>query len=232
MKPIPLSLSVMTSLALSAAAAAGEAPNDAYLQSPSTGRVVMDTYGNCVRTTAWSPEKMIEGCGKAAKPVPVAAPAAPPPVVAPAPRPPLAVAPPPAPPPAARPVAAAPKPKVRTVTLQSDALFAFNSAFFKREGQPGDLEKLAQRARDLSSVEAVHIVGHTDNIGSSAYNQRLSERRAASMRDFFVKSGIDPAKITIMGMGERSPVADNATRDGRARNRRVVIMFKGLELEK
>lgn len=229
MKPIPLSISLVTSLAFSASAAA-EA-SDAYLQSPSTGRVVMDTYGNCVRTTAWSPEKMIEACGKL-RPVPVAVPAAPPPVLAPAPRPPLAVAPPPPPPPAARPVTAAPKPKVRTVTLQSDALFAFNSAFFKREGQPGDLEKLAQRASGLSSIEAVHIVGHTDNIGSSAYNQRLSERRAASMRDFFVKSGIDPAKITIMGMGERSPVADNATRDGRARNRRVVIMFKGLALEK
>jgi outer membrane protein OmpA-like peptidoglycan-associated protein len=48
------------------------------------------------------------------------------------------------------------------------------------------------------------------------------------VKDYLIKSGVDPAKITILGMGERSPATDNATREGRARNRRVVIMFKGL----
>jgi outer membrane protein OmpA-like peptidoglycan-associated protein len=75
----------------------------------------------------------------------------------------------------------------------------------------------------------VQIVGHTDNVGPSAYNQRLSEQRADSIKVYLVKSGVDPAKIAILGVGERIPLADNATREGRARNRRVEIMFKGME---
>jgi OOP family OmpA-OmpF porin len=75
----------------------------------------------------------------------------------------------------------------------------------------------------------VQIVGHTDSIGPSTYNEQLSVRRADSVKDFLVKHGVDPSKITILGMGERSPAAQNSTPEGRAKNRRVIIMLKGLE---
>jgi OOP family OmpA-OmpF porin len=59
----------------------------------------------------------------------------------------------------------------------------------------------------------------------------LSVRRADSVKELLVKGGVDPSKITILGMGEREPAADNKTREGRAKNRRVVIMLKGLAEE-
>ncbi len=84
----------------------------------------------------------------------------------------------------------------------------------------------------MRSVEAVQIVGHTDNIGPAAYNEQLSVRRADSIKELLVKSGVDPSKITLLGMGERSPAAENSTPEGRAKNRRVVIMLKGLAEDK
>jgi OOP family OmpA-OmpF porin len=79
----------------------------------------------------------------------------------------------------------------------------------------------------VSSVESVQIVGHTDNTGAADYNQKLSEQRAATVKDFLVKNGVDPSKITILGKGQSSPIADNATTEGRAKNRRVDVMVKG-----
>lgn len=68
---------------------------------------------------------------------------------------------------------------------------------------------------------AVEIGGHTDSSGSERYNQSLSTRRAQSVHDALVDAGIDPARLTAIGYGESRPVADNATTDGRERNRRV-----------
>jgi OOP family OmpA-OmpF porin len=236
MKKLPLSL-VASSLAFSFSALAqdNQLPTEAFLGAPSNGRVVMDTYGNCVRTTQWSPDKDIIGCGKQ-KPAPVAlvAPPAPttPPALVPAPPPPAPVV--AAPPPVAAPIApvavapaAAPKTKpMRNVTIGGDAFFEVNKASFRKEAQP-QLDKFAEQVRRVSSVEAVQITGHTDSTGATDYNQKLSEQRAATVKDFLVKNGVDPSKITILGMGERSPLADNATKEGRAKNRRVEVMVKG-----
>ncbi len=239
MNKLPLSI-FASSLAFSfSAVAQDQLPTEAFLGAPSNGRVVMDTYGNCVRTTQWGPDKDIVGCGKP-KPAPVALVAPPPPA-------PVAAAPAPAAAPAAAAaapsvapavaavplaaVAAAPKTKpMRTVTLESDAFFDVNKASFRNAAQP-ELEKAAERVRRVTSIEAVQIVGHTDSTGSSAYNQKLSEQRAATVKDFLVKNGIQPSKITILGKGETSPIADNATKDGRAKNRRVEVMIKGMEQE-
>jgi len=219
------------------ALAEDQLPTEAFLGSPSNGRVVMDTYGNCVRTTAWSAEKAIEGCGKM-KPAPVAA--VTPKQAQPAPAPVAAAsAAAPAPEsssassaaaviPAAALAAAAPsqnKP-MRTVTVSGDAFFDTNKATFRKEAQP-ELEKISQRVRSVSSVEAVQVTGFTDNTGSADYNQKLSEARAATVKDFLVKNGIDPSKITILGKGASDPVADNSTKEGRAKNRRVEVMVKG-----
>jgi OOP family OmpA-OmpF porin len=119
------------------------------------------------------------------------------------------------------------KPKqMRVVTLESDALFAFDSA-----SPENDLASLVQRLGGLRSVEAVQVIGHTDSMGPAPYNEVLSVRRADSVKELLVKGGVDPSKITILGMGEREPAADNKTREGRAKNRRVVIMLKGLAEE-
>jgi OOP family OmpA-OmpF porin len=115
---------------------------------------------------------------------------------------------------------------MRTVTIDGDAFFDTNKATFRKEAQP-ELEKISERVRRVSSVEAVQITGHTDNTGTPDYNQKLSEARAATVKDFLVKNGVDPSKITILGKGESSPLADNATKEGRAKNRRVDVMVKG-----
>jgi OOP family OmpA-OmpF porin len=112
------------------------------------------------------------------------------------------------------------------VTISGDAFFDTNKANFRKEAQP-ELEKYAARVRNVSSVEAVQITGFTDNTGTADYNQKLSEQRAATVKDFLVKNGVDPSKITIVGRGMNDPVADNATKEGRAKNRRVEVMVKG-----
>jgi len=243
MKKLPLCF-VASSLAFSfSALAQDQLPTEAFLGAPSHGRVVMDTYGNCVRTTQWSPDKEIVGCGKS-KPAPVAVVAPPPAPPAPipaasAPAPAAAAVPATAAATAAAPAAAAvvavpavaaaatPQTKpMRTVTVGGDAFFDTNKATFRKEAQP-ELEKFSERIRRVTSVEAVQITGHTDNTGASDYNQKLSEQRAATVKDFLVKNGVDPSKITILGKGQSSPIADNATSEGRAKNRRVEVMVKG-----
>ena len=69
----------------------------------------------------------------------------------------------------------------------------------------------------------ISIFGHTDSLGTDPYNDALSERRANRVRDYLLNSGIPGREISVKAMGERSPIADNDTRDGRAKNRRVVI---------
>ena len=74
----------------------------------------------------------------------------------------------------------------------------------------------------------VIATGHTDSIGTDAYNQKLSERRAKSVKEYMVAKGVPAAKITMLGKGETQPVATNKTKEGRAKNRRVDIEFKGV----
>jgi OOP family OmpA-OmpF porin len=69
----------------------------------------------------------------------------------------------------------------------------------------------------------VNLSGHTDSIGTEAYNQKLSERRAASVKNYLTKKGIDAGRISAQGFGETKPIADNKTKEGRAKNRRVEI---------
>jgi OOP family OmpA-OmpF porin len=66
-------------------------------------------------------------------------------------------------------------------------------------------------------------VGHTDSIGSDAYNQKLSDRRTATVREYLIAQGIAEGRMEPKGFGESQPVADNKTAEGRAENRRVVL---------
>jgi OOP family OmpA-OmpF porin len=70
-------------------------------------------------------------------------------------------------------------------------------------------------------------VGHADSRGDADYNQKLSERRAQSVADYMISQGIDASVIAVSGRGEANPVASNASREGRAKNRRVDASFSG-----
>jgi OOP family OmpA-OmpF porin len=104
-----------------------------------------------------------------------------------------------------------------TVRLQ----FAFNSA----ELTAADRQLLDQAAENLKRLNWISGVaeGHTDSVGGDAYNQKLSEARAKSVIAYLASRGIDASRIQAVGHGESKPVADNATAEGRAENRRVVL---------
>jgi OOP family OmpA-OmpF porin len=108
--------------------------------------------------------------------------------------------------------------------MSASALFAFDSAELSEE-RATPLQALGESIRAKGArVVDIDIVGHTDSSGPEAYNQKLSLRRAEAMKAYLVREGgIDAAIIDVMGKGESMPVADNATREGRARNRRVEV---------
>ncbi len=124
----------------------------------------------------------------------------------------------PPPPPAPAPP---PPPAPKRMQLSADAYFAFDSAKLKPEGE-AKLEEIVRAMKDNPALRAT-IEGHTDSIGSDAYNQRLSERRAGAVRDYLVSRGIDQQRITAEGYGESKPIASNSLAEGRASNRRVEI---------
>jgi outer membrane protein OmpA-like peptidoglycan-associated protein len=107
----------------------------------------------------------------------------------------------------------------------SDVLFDTASANLK----PGAREKLARVSGILSSHPGLRleVEGHTDSVGTDDYNQRLSERRAESVRAYLVEQRIAPASIVTVGLGESRPVATNETPAGRQQNRRVEIIVSG-----
>ncbi|MCU9947419.1 OmpA family protein [Pseudomonas solani] len=106
-----------------------------------------------------------------------------------------------------------------------DLLFAFDSAAL----DPADkakLDTIASRLRNEAPTAKLTITGHTDSVGSDSYNQKLSEKRAHSVTDYLVSTGIPKGSIAgVSGAGESQPVADNGTADGRALNRRVEILI-------
>ena len=84
------------------------------------------------------------------------------------------------------------------------------------------LDKVAESLRDWPEVR-VEIGGHTDNSGADAYNMALSQKRAESVRAHLIGKGVDGERLTAKGYGETAPVADNATKEGKAKNRRVEV---------
>jgi len=94
-----------------------------------------------------------------------------------------------------------------------------------------ELKKIVDYINTLDDTTKIKIVGHTDSIGDEDSNMKLSEERAASVKNFFVQQGISPDKITTEGAGESSPIATNQTVEGRSLNRRVEIYAYGLAVE-
>mgnify|MGYP001546227800 CR=1 FL=1 len=111
-----------------------------------------------------------------------------------------------------------------TINVTADH-FDFDSAVLKRKMME-DLDDVAARVKASKGDEMLEIVGHTDSTGPEAYNLGLSERRAQAAANYLEGKGVSMSRITVKGMGESAPVASNATREGRAMNRRVEINTK------
>jgi OOP family OmpA-OmpF porin len=160
----------------------------------SDGRPVLNGFGSCVRTSAWSLATAAEPCDQIARvSVPV-------PVVAyqerPAPPPPVAVA-----------AVAQPEPPrmvIQKVSLSTDVLFDFDKAELKDAGKQ-KLDELASQIKD-AKVDEIIVVGHADRIGSETYNEKLSEARAQSVKDYLAERGAQTNVITAQGKGESAPV--------------------------
>ena len=195
-------------VALSAASFTASAQtNQGYWSGPGN-TVWKNTPGDCWRGGYWTPAMAIPECD------PDLTPKAP------------AVIPPPPPPrgPASAP-AAKPAPVAQKVTLAADVLFDFDKAILKNEGK-SKLDDLAGKLKDIN-LEVVIAIGHTDSIGVDAYNQKLSVRRAESVKAYLVSKGVEPNRVYTEGKGEKQPVASNSTKDGRQKNRRVEIEVIG-----
>jgi outer membrane protein OmpA-like peptidoglycan-associated protein len=123
----------------------------------------------------------------------------------------------PAPEPAPMPMA-----KEEVITIR-DVHFDFNKATLTGADKQ-QLDKVATKLKTEASNVQLHVSGHTDSVGSNAYNQKLSEKRAHSVTDYLVSAGVArSAFVSVEGDGETRPVADNKTAEGRALNRRVEI---------
>jgi OOP family OmpA-OmpF porin len=161
----------------------------------------------CWRDASWTPATAAPGCDGA--------------IVAQKkvvqPTPPKDVTPPPPPP--------RPPVEAQKVTYAADAFFDFDKSVLKPAGRSA-LDELAQKIQGIN-LEVIVATGHTDSIGSVAYNQRLSLRRAEAVKAYLVSKGIDKSRIYTEGKGKSQPVASNKTAAGRAKNRRVEIEVVG-----
>jgi len=109
----------------------------------------------------------------------------------------------------------------------SVSLFERRSADITKAGQ-GLMNRSINAGKDhLKRATFIEVVGHTDDVGDDDYNMKLSEQRAAAVRDYLVNAGVDASKIVTWGAGENLPIASNATPEGRTENRRVEVLVLG-----
>ena len=120
--------------------------------------------------------------------------------------------------------------KVVKVNFNADAFFDFDKSVLKPEGR-SKLDDLVGQLKGVN-LEVIIAVGHTDSIGSVAYNQKLSVRRAEAVKAYLVSKGIEQSRVYTEGKGKSQPVADNKTREGRAQNRRVTVEVVGTRTER
>jgi OOP family OmpA-OmpF porin len=171
----------------------------------------------CWRDNFWTPATAVAECDGALKPVvAVVAPAAP----APAPAAPAPVA-----PATPAPAVIAPVPSSEKVTYAADAFFDFDKAVLKPEAKT-KLDDLVSKTKEIN-LEVIIAVGHTDGVGTDAYNDKLSVRRAESIKTYLTSKGLEANRVYTEGKGKKQPVADNKTAEGRAKNRRVEIEVVG-----
>ena len=117
------------------------------------------------------------------------------------------------------------QPFTQKITFGSDELFDFDKAVLKAPAK-AKLDELAGQMQG-ADIQAIHVVGYTDGVGTDAYNDKLSLKRADAVRDYLVGKGVNASLIDTQGRGKRDPVADNKTKEGRAQNRRVDVQVEG-----
>jgi OmpA-OmpF porin, OOP family len=183
------------------------------------------TNQHCWRDANWTPATAVGTCDGALKPMaapaPAPAPAAAP--VAPAAAP---AAVPAAPAPAPAPVA----PVAEKVTFAADAFFDSGKSVLKPDGK-AKLDDLVGKMTGMN-LEVIIAVGHTDTDGGDAYNQKLSVRRSEAVKAYLLGKGVEKNRVYTEGKGEKQPVADNKTKEGKAKNRRVEIEVVGTRTKK
>jgi OOP family OmpA-OmpF porin len=165
----------------------------------SSGHVVLDSAGQCVKNSSWSTESACKECNPELFPEKK-----------------MVEAPPPTPMPP-------PQPVYEKVTLSATALFDFDKAELKPDGKAAIRELVDDIKLKGGQVVDIDVVGHTDSVGPEEYNMQLSIRRATAVKDYMVSEGVDPGIIDVIGKGESDPVATNSTKEGRALNRRVDV---------
>jgi outer membrane protein OmpA-like peptidoglycan-associated protein len=114
------------------------------------------------------------------------------------------------------------------ITFDSGILFGFDSSDLTAEAR-SNLAALANSLNDLEDDAILMVAGHTDATGSDAYNQALSERRAAAAATYLTQAGMDPAQLQTLGLGETEPIADNSSEAGQSQNRRVEVAIYASE---
>lgn len=195
-QPIAAGSLIATVLLAGCSGSTGTYDTQPYVTNGGETVVRVDSrQGRCIRTPDWTEETATRECDPELFPEPDAAASA-----------------------------AAAEARYEAVTLSANVLFGFDSARLKEAGL-AELTALGDsiRAKGASVVD-IDIIGHTDSMGAQDYNQKLSERRANAIRDYLVNQrDVDVGIIDASGMGESSPVADNATAAGRAKNRRVEV---------
>jgi OmpA-OmpF porin, OOP family len=119
-----------------------------------------------------------------------------------------------------------PAPVSEKVTFSAETLYDFDKSALRPEGKVA-IDDLLKNLQGMNT-EVMITVGHTDSVGTAAYNQKLSLRRADAVKAYMVSKGFDTSRIYTEGKGETQPVADNKTAQGRAKNRRVAVEIVGV----
>ena len=171
----------------------------------SNGTLIHNSYGECWRTSQWSKDNAIRACDPQLFPEKVAD----------KPKPPAQ----PAPPRVEKPA----KPHQMEHFTMPSVLFGFDQAVI-RPDYSHDLHHLAMRMKQNPAMKLT-LIGHTDSKGSARYNMKLGLKRAQAVARYLQAQGVDASQIKAISAGEGQPVADNATEEGRAKNRRVEFVL-------
>jgi len=193
-----LAFFLSAALALGMGISSAYAEDNGYVQAPVSGVTVKDPFGLCWRTGYWTPAMATQECDPELLPKPEPKPA------------PVAVV-----PPAPAPAPVAPKAVEESVTLSVETLFDFDKASLRSEGKE-KLDDLASKLRAIN-VETIIDIGYADRIGSKAYNLKLSQRRAETVKAYLVSKGVPANRILAKGKGEANPV----TKPGECRGHKV-----------
>lgn len=215
MRTTPILMSTLGAILMSAGVVTAHAAEGVFYDPSNAASSTGKTIGYELFGTIGCPGRQLldKPCPMPAPPAPVAA--APEPAPAPA-----YVAPAPVPAPAY--VAPAPTPAPPQKLVLEGVNFDFDKASLRQE-DIGSLDNDVATLKSWGDVN-IEVAGHTDSMGSDAYNMKLSQQRAEAVRNFLISRGVAADRLTAKGYGESQPVADNATDEGRFKNRRVELV--------